>query len=426
MNQLTLFRDALPKQKLPTNLTTRDHAVHRWFNFIAGFSPEFVSGCIERSDLKANNGVLIDPFAGTATALVQANIDGVRSVGYEPHPFFFDISCAKIRLLNVATLDEIEKRCESLTPFSGSLEAVWSPSALRFLVKLVPEEDLRLLAAALSLQPLFSEEELLLFRLIISRVLEDTARSQTDGVYKAPTSTKVSKAFHKSVPLVCSEIREDLSSVSSFYLNRAALHRSTSEQMAEVRDDSCSLCVTSPPYLNNFDFAEMTRMELYLWKYAASWSEITELVRRKLIVNTTTAPTDLKRQQEHFRSLVSPELVVELEPIVNELRMRRRDRAGKKDYDLLVYPYFAQMQRVISELARVLRPKSSLHMLVADAALYGVHIHTEVLLAALMRENNFEIEDIDRLRNRGERWILEKREGSSTPLGEFHIHARRK
>ena len=33
----------------PTNLTTHRHPVDRWFNFIAGFSPEFVSSCIAKT-----------------------------------------------------------------------------------------------------------------------------------------------------------------------------------------------------------------------------------------------------------------------------------------------------------------------------------------------------------------------------------------
>jgi len=36
--------------------------------------------------------------------------------------------------------------------------------------------------------------------------------------------------------------------------------------MQAVAADSGSLIVTSPPYLNNFDFAEMARMYLYFWE----------------------------------------------------------------------------------------------------------------------------------------------------------------
>lgn len=79
---------------------------------------------------------------------------------------------------------------------------------------------------------------------------------------------------------------------------------------------------------------------------------------------------------------------------------------------------------MIKELRRVLRQGSSLHLVVADAALYGVHIETEKLLEILMRESGFNNIEITRLRNRGHRWVLAKRQGAKKPLGEFHIHAR--
>jgi hypothetical protein len=425
MTQLSFFSDSLSKHKLPTNLTTRKHPIHRWFNFIAGFSPEFVSSCVETSGLKEDGGYLIDPFAGMSTALVQANIEGVPSVGFEPHPFFYDISAAKLAPPDSAGIDGIEGMCLSLDPFPHELSKVWGPDALKFLAKLVSETELRILASALQIEDRIPGKDRLAFRLIVSRALEETTNSQTDGIYKAPTTAKRSRRFRESIPIICQEMREDVSALSRVPENRATLFAASSERMDGLEDSSCSLCVTSPPYLNNFDFAEMTRMELYFWKYAGSWGEITELVRRKLIVNTTTAPTDLKRRQEPFKKSLSPTLLKRLEPLVDELHATKKARGGSKDYDLLVYPYFSQMQGVIAELSRVLMRNAPLHMLVADAALYGVHLHTEEFLAELMREKGFEVNEVDRLRNRGDRWVLDKRQGSSTPLGEFHIHARR-
>ena len=40
-------------------------------------------------------------------------------------------------------------------------------------------------------------------------------------------------------------------------MNRATLHAHGSERLPELNDASCSVCITSPPYLNNFDFAEI-------------------------------------------------------------------------------------------------------------------------------------------------------------------------
>jgi len=263
-----------------------------------------------------------------------------------------------------------------------------------------------------------------LFRLVVSRVLELTAQSQTDGVYKAPTTEKISIPVRVALRKVCNEIREDIHYIQHDFKQNGALYQMSSERMEPVGDESCSLCVTSPPYLNNFDFAEMTRMELYYWRYAGSWHEITERVRRRLIVNTTTVPSDLKRAQSRFSETLSDDLRMQLQPIIDALKEQRLIRKGRKDYYLLVYPYFSQMQSVIREVHRVLKPESMFHLVVADAALYGIHIPTERLLAIEMQENGFEVQKIERLRDRGGRWVLEKRQNHQQ-LGEFHIYARR-
>ncbi|WP_202895740.1 hypothetical protein [Iningainema tapete] len=425
MRQLRLFEDEPPKEKLPTNLTSDRHPIHRWFNFIAGFSPEFVTRCIQEADLKASE-MLIDPFSGLSTSLVQANSQGICSVGFEAHPFFYDISLAKLFPPTcIQQVDEIKRICQFIEPNTCDITQIWTTDAALFLEKLIPGQELRLLASSLLLENKIAPSDRPLYRLIISRILELTSGSQTDGIYKAPTSQKKSIPYQIALQKVCDEIRDDIELLGDKFKTKAKLHFMSSETMSPLEDESCSLCVTSPPYLNNFDFAEMTRMQLYFWRYAGSWREITERVRRQLIVNTTTAPSDIKRNQNIFSESLSTNLRYSLQPLVNELQQQKELKKGKKDYYLLVYPYFAQMQRVFRELKRVLRHKSNLHLVVADAALYGVHIQTEKLLSELMQENGFEIVKIETLRTRGNRWVLEKRQGIDKPLGEFHIHARR-
>lgn len=425
MVQPTLFpEEQIAKEKLSTNLTSNNHAIHRWFNITAGFSPEFVSRCIQNARLSKNDYV-VEPFAGLATTLVQANFEGVHSIGFEAHPFFFDLATAKLFPPNSAIeVERIEKLILSLKPYNADLLEVWSENALKFLRKLVPEEYLKLLASALLEEKNLQESEIPIFRLIVSKTLEATSGSQTDGIYKAPTSKKRSLSFEVALSKACYELKVDISRVGDSYSRKALLHYGTSEDMQKVESASCSLCITSPPYLNNFDFAEMTRMELYFWRYANSWGEITERVRRNLIINTTTVPTDLKRNHERYATTLSQPLRENLAHLVQQLKVERKNRLGKKEYDSLVYPYFSQMQSVIRELRRVLKKDCSLHLIVADAALYGVHIETEQFLTTIMRESGFESIEIERLRDRGHRWILAKRQGAGKPLGEFHIHAR--
>lgn len=423
--QLELFPRAISKKRISTNLTARHHPVHRWFNFIAGFSPEFVTSCIHGANL-SKNGLLVDPFAGLSTALVQANFEGIRSIGFEPHPFFFDMSQAKIHPpYDCLAIDDIESRILKIPPYTGDLTDIWSGDAIRFLKKLLQERELRLLAQALLAEGQIDPSIHQLYRLVVSGVLELASGSKTDGIYKAPTSKKRAVPYQEAVGTICNRVREDIVTIGTAFSRQAILYPISSENMSVLDDQSCSICVTSPPYLNNFDFAEMTRMELYFWRYASSWREITENVRRKLIVNTTTAPTDLKRAQSRFKATLSMQMRSVLDPIIEALRERRKTRAGKKDYYLLVYPYFSQMQSVLMELRRVLKIGSFFHLVVADSALYGVHVETQVLLAKLMQEIGFDVLEVVELRKRGDRWILQKRQGAKKKLGDYHIIAQR-
>jgi len=371
--------------------------------------------------LSDSGGLLLDPFCGMATAIVSANTLGLEGVGYEPHPFFYDIALAKISTRRTSDLAVVEGLLSTVRSMSD-LSDVWSVDARTFLDKLVGQDALAWLAGALLVEPNCPEETRPLYRLVVSRLLEGAAGSKTDGIYKAPTTKKRSVDIDEMSRRVLGQIREDLNLMGT---GRPAsrIYRQSAERMTQLADATVDICVTSPPYLNNFDFAEMTRMELYFWRYAGSWQEITGRIRGKLVINTTTAPTIERRRQDHWQSLVPDDLAIDLGPLRDDLASQRAQRAGKKEYDTLIFPYFAQMGAIIAEIERTLKPGASLHMIVSDAALYGVHIHTERYLSRLMISHGMEIKEIIRLRDRGSRWILEKRQGSAEGLGEFHIHA---
>lgn len=426
MSQSTLFdlpstTDGIPSHKLPTNLTTRNHAVHRWMNFTAGYSPEFVLQCLNRDGV--DGGSVVDPFSGMGTTLVAANSVGLDAVGFDPHPHAAMMCRAKTQSRSIEAVDRIERVLESLRPMT-TVDDLWNEGQLKFLGKLIDAEQLGYLASARMLESEIADEDRPLYRLVVTRLLESASGSATDGIYKAPTSKKRARAVLESYPRVLDELREDMRLMSDGW-GTSVVHEASSEKMPQIASGSISQVITSPPYLNNFDFAEMTRMEFYFWGYAGSWGEITKNVRAKLVVNTTTAPTEMKKAQDAWRSQLSFAMADVCQKYVDALAGARAEKSRSKDYDRLVYPYFAQMQQVIRESYRVLMPGSSMDLVVSDAALYGVHIHTEDVLRQIMLEVGFESAEVVRLRDRGDRWVLSKRTGSKDPLGEFLITARK-
>ena len=304
---------------------------------------------------------------------------------------------------------------------------VLSESAAKFLAKLFDEHTLhQLLAARTALEEARLSKDDLAF-LLLSRVIDMCSKAQTDGIYKAPTTAKKAEMPVNAIKIVVEQIRNDVIQTGQVaLLPPAILHQATSEDMSAIDSGSVDVVATSPPYLNNFDFAEMTRMYLYFWGICGSWREITELVRAKLIVNTTTALAGQRDIQSRYREEICGELLSELDSIVKALATERKVRAGKKEYDLLVYPYFAQMTRVLLEVQRCLAAGGTAHIVVSDAAFYGIHVSTPQFLASTMSAMGLADVQCVKLRDRGHRWILDKRDGSPTGLGEYHISARRK
>ncbi|MBI1832126.1 MAG: DNA methylase [Planctomycetes bacterium] len=413
----------MAKQRLPTNTTTYQHPIHRWFNFIAGFSPEFVQECCAKVAADGE-ACLLDPFTGCATSLLVARQRGMRSIGFEPHPFFVRIARAKFPGADAFDqLDEIERVLKKGFLMPRPVSVLPEAPAI-FLRKLFPEDALEsMLGAREALNSAELATNDLAF-LVLSRVLDKSSHSQTDGIYKAPTSKKNAASPSDAFLEAIGTIRSDLLAIDGQnFQDSTSIFEESSEDMRIVPCESVSIIVTSPPYLNNFDFAEMTRMYLYFWGIARSWGEITEKVRSKLVVNTTTALKGHKNRQQQYRANVLPSLCQELDALVKELASRRATRAGKKEYDYLVYPYFSQMTNVLRECFRCLRHGSPIHVMVADAALYGVHISTPQLLCQTLEGLGFRNASCSLVRRRGHRWILAKREGSKTGLGEYHVKA---
>lgn len=423
--QIPLFTESITSSLAPTNLTSSRHPIHRWANFIAGYSPEFVSACIQKAGLSPGD-VVLDPFGGLGTTPVQSLLDGFSCIVSEANPYFADLATAKCQAaLGDVEADEVFFILNNLVIYEGNLTDIYSDDALKFLLKLIPEKELRILVSAKLREVEVTSKNKLLYRLIVSRILELTSKSQTDGVYKAPTTSKKSISFQDALSRVQSQVIEDLFLVSNNQSIHCDFIKGTANLLSARPSSIASLCITSPPYLNNFDYAEMSRMELYFWGYAGSWREVTDTVRSILIPNTTTIPTEIKRNHESYTNHLNSKLIQCLRPLVDELKIRRTQRAGKKEYYSLVFPYFAGIKKVFTECFRLLQPNSDIHVITGDAYLYGVHIPTGQLTLALLQEIGFDKMEMQLLRTRGSRWILSKREGAGTPIGEYWIHGRR-
>jgi hypothetical protein len=169
-------------------------------------------------------------------------------------------------------------------------------------------------------------------------------------------------------------------------------------------EDSVDGCVSSPPYLNNFDYADATRLELYFLGELTSWSQMCATVRAGMLTATTQQTTVAAMQRALAALRRFGPTGVGIAELTDELKAERLARPRGKEYDRVLPDYFAGMAEVLANLAHTLRPGAPSVWLIGDSAPYGVYIDTPQLIGELAERLGFRVEGDILLRHRGKRW----------------------
>ena len=131
------------------------------------------------------------------------------------------------------------------------------------------------------------------------------------------------------------------------------------EPHPSLEEGSVDLVVSSAPYLNNFDYADRTRLETYVLGQYTSWQELTDQVRRRLVMCATPQLDHLRPTVEDLLAEVTVRdeaLGTELTGLVAKVAKARKDQKGNKRFDLVMAGYFGDMLRVLAQTRRVLKP----------------------------------------------------------------------
>ena len=409
-------------EKLPTAVTANKYPVHKWFNFVAGYSPEYVNLVIENflyRNKRMPNGI-IDPFAGCGTTNVVANEMDIPSYGIERNPFFYKIGYTKSNAdKTLPFVRGIADEFYEINNKSKSNISVLSNDAQKYLLKMYTVDDLEKLLAMRDRVSEYRDFKYYMGYTFLSKILEYVTNSKTDGIYKAPTSTKKSLSIDEAMlkAKICFlEGENDICESKSNYIYDSCIEYN-------FPWDNVDMVIFSPPYLNNFDFAEMTRLQMYFWNEAKSWREISDKHRNHMLVNTTTALKLVRSEeiQKKYKESLPKILNDKIEPIVNELERLFKEEKKSKDYYKIIYPYLGQMKIVLNKCLNSLNQNGEIHIVVSDAAFYGIHIDTQEYFKDLLLEAGVKDVNIIRMRDRGDRWILDKRAKSNKKLGEYEI-----
>lgn len=415
---------AAPRRKVGAEINKlypEDRAAHNWYRFILSFPPHLVRDYLQRFGIGSEH-IVLDPFCGTGTTIVECKKLGIASLGIEANPMAQFASRVKTNWTpDPSGLIEHSNRVAEAAQNELLLQGIDDEPLPLFKLSggnhrkllTLPEESQRLLLTdSISSLPLhkalvligcleqhrdnrFHDHQMLALANALVHSISNLHFGPEVGVGPAKKDSSVISAW-----LACvSAMADDLCSLKSMKGAPTSVHEADARQMLKmIAPESIDAVITSPPYPNEKDYTRTTRLESVLLGFIRDKSELQALKRKLLRSNTRNVykgDDDDKWVATHL----------EIQHIAEAIEARRIELGKTSGFERLYARvtklYFGGMARHLSELRTVLRPGAQLAYVVGDQASYlRVMIRTGQLLADIAKSLGYELVDLDLFRTR--------------------------
>lgn len=391
-----------------TFLPGQQEGVHRWYRLTPSFSPSLVRHFIEYFNVDKASMVL-DPFAGRGTTLIECQKKGIPAFGFEINPLLHRVTeyslewgrCSlhlldefasnleeRLNTFSNKTFEETAKILGTVPPDIHNVFRWWKPEVLR--------------------------------DLIVARQLawHDTYIPAKEPIWLAVNSASIDCAnIHRNHPTITfdddhnrridvlesvlsrlEDIRDDMLSMSGDELRNNGLSRVELRDARKILPDNhwcqgtVTNVITSPPYPNRYSYVHQTRPQLHFMEVIETRREATE------IDLNTVGGTWGKATSDLTKGLIVPEQ--ELLDILDYFPVLSRKSTLMCNY---ATKYFLDMDRHISALRCWVSDGFSGAYVVGNSRLKGVEIFTEVILSKLFERNGFKVDKMLVFRKRGGR-----------------------
>lgn len=382
--------------------------IHRWFAYPAGYSFRLVEAKVREYGL-GRHSLIVDPFLGSGTTTLAAMNLGIDSMGVEAHRFVSGVARTKCF--------RYEGRHETLYSEHETLQGIISGSKAPDVQGMFPEliykcfgqANLKALAGIRGAVSQLRGYRRGFFELALVRTLRQASTAGTGWPYIAPSKHAAKKARDARAAFRenCTMMLSDIKPLDRPRCRCKVVTGDSRNLGRHVPAGSADLIMTSPPYLNNYDYADRTRLETYFMGMYNTWGDITRDVREKLMVAATTQVTkgamEGKAGMPTVRE-ISPGIHRRLERLAGRMRAIKSTKPGKKDYDTMARGYFEDIARVIIGAEAAAKRGGHFVLVLGDSAPYGVHVETDRIIGGMAKAAGFARYRIRVLRERGEKW----------------------
>ena len=357
--------------------TRKDTAyiTHGYHRYPAKFIPQIVSRLAAKYTKEGD--LIVDPFGGCGTTLVESKIMGRPSVGVDINPVAVLITKAKITPIDPQKIEKAFAILKARLDTYSKDTKVKAPEHERIDYWFKTEEKRKLAFIFAEISKLKDQDIRDFFYCGFSNILKNCSiwlqksNKPTRDLNKKPSDPILT--FYKQIKMM-------MRGNTQFYeLSKEKNHLEIPSQVyctdartIPVKDNSVSLIVTSPPYVTSYEYADLHQLTALWLEYTKDLSNF-----RKRFIGTSC---------HNKKSLVlNSELA---EKIRNELLKKNKKIAEE------VSTYFSEMNQVFVEMKRMLKKGGKTCIVIGNTSLKGVEILNAEVFAEQLQNLGLKIIDI--------------------------------
>lgn len=428
-------------RKLISFQANKNEPFYRWFKYKEGFSSRFVSFILDTYGKSGHGQTVLDPFSGIGTTLTTALHKGYHAIGIEllePGILSTQARLAATRV-DVSAFRDAVKKVESLEFINAHVpEAYFFKHAV--ITKGAFPKDTEIAIACFNMlleTEEFSTDVKNLLRFAANAVLEDVSYTRKDGQYLRwdhRSGRALKSNFDKGkifgfkerivqqLHLMLSDIskREPLLNSNKYKLIKG----SCLEELLNLDDASVDLVITSPPYCNRYDYTRTYALEL---AFNGADDQLVKKLRQKLLSATVENKSKYHEIKQSYNSVNRQEDFEQVVEVFEEHKALKeilanlnyhKGRLNNKNIPDMVRHYFFEMNFVVHELARLLKPGGKVVMVNDNVQYIGEEIPVDLILSDFAESSSLNTDVI---------WVLERGKGnSSQQMGEHGRNEMRK
>jgi hypothetical protein len=393
---IEIFENIQPIQFTPN---INEH-IHRWAPYVQGFSASFVQSIFDQYKKEYNDPVVLDPFAGCGTVLVQAKLNGYRSYGTELNPFLQFIANTKLNCWDISPnyllkiYNDLPRDNRSSAPSFLKSSSHFNKGVLR---------NLEILKGGIESIEAKNEKQRKvkdLIKLAFSSILIDCSnmkRTPCLGYYK-------NKKVYDTAPYVLldkkiRDIANDLRLIQSQY--KDFINTESKVIIANAMDfkhiKKFDLIITSPPYMNGLDYVINYKIEMGWLGFVENHKELKKIKDEMVVCDNVSK--GLIKEFCKSGSTYSNDWIEKIKAEI-EKNIEKRGHYRRTDMPYIVHKYFDDLHKVMKNVIPSLNSGGRFILVVGDSLIADMYVPTDLLIAKIGSDLGLDIERIEKARER--------------------------